>query len=389
MRLIEDFNTVPSLSFLTKSWVVATVWNSSDITRTISRCLSNFDQDEVEIQWEEIKCQVAYIIENIEDISEDSVDEMQAMVAPIGKHILDMLTFIHFSPSFKNFGLRLPVKYWTSYGTVDTKRLEKLLVQDDEIDVAFRYNLACNDCFEKNLEELFPLLTHKQRNNFRCLGENRELLSYWTHRLLDNLPAFVSLTEQYNTYMNDHDYSAHQFAFLYTLLTGNKSGIEYFWNFLTRKEYELVVRNHISFVAVQYCEKAIHAYDLNPRPDTHYEDAMYFLMSKLDEDTRMQILRSDSFCLVAFFRRYPFLGVLSKYAGLLINDLEWNHISWLLFEIIRTEKYEMPSFDLDLFDDLWRACPQSVKADIKNNSLNRLQLMKKSTERGFYNKVNF
>ncbi|GFR24324.1 hypothetical protein TNCT_464731 [Trichonephila clavata] len=370
MKLIEDFNTMPSLSFLTISWVVTTVWNRDDVTRAISRCLNNFNRDEVERQWDEIKLQVTYIIQSIDVIPDNCIDDMEAMIAPIGLHIFDMLSFIHFSPSFENFGLRFPVKYWTSYGTVDVKRQEKLLVQDNEIDIAFRYNLACNDCFEESLQDLFPLLTHAQRNNFQTVGVNRELVSYWTHRLSGNLHIFVSVTGQYNTCMEDHDYSAHQFAFLYTLLTGNISGIEYFMNFLTRKEYELVVENHISLVAVQYGDKVIRAHDLNPRPDVHYEDAMYFVMSRLNEDTRMQVLRSDSFCLLTFFRKYPFLGLFNKYVRLLINYLQWNHISWLLSEIIQTEKCRMPSFDLNLFDDLWCACSRSVRANIKNNSLN-------------------
>lgn len=245
MKLIEDFNTIPSLGFLTTSWVVTTVWNHSNITRAINKCLDNFDQAVVNKEWKEIIVQVTAIIQGIENIPNELVNDMKAMVMPIGIQIFETLNFIYSSPGFRHLKIKLPVTHWTSYGTVDTTRFEKVLVQDKRINIGFRYILACSNCFEEILKELFPLLTDEQKNDFLRVGRNRELLSYWTHRLSGDLSRFRELTEQYDEYMREYSFSADQFAFLYTLLTGSKSGIEYFFSFLTRGEYETVLKNVI------------------------------------------------------------------------------------------------------------------------------------------------
>ncbi|GFY13277.1 transposable element Tc1 transposase [Trichonephila clavipes] len=132
MRSIEDFNAIPSLRFRTVFWIVTTIWNRGDITQYINRCISNVY--EADIIWLEIKMHVTEIVESIEVI------------------------------------------YWTHYGTVDTKRHEELLVQDERNDIELRYSMACHDCFEDILQKLYDLLSDRQRERFLELNRNRELV---------------------------------------------------------------------------------------------------------------------------------------------------------------------------------------------------------------------
>lgn len=120
----------------------------------------------------------------------------------------------------------------------------------------------------------------------------------------------------------------------------------------------------------EYSERRICSYSLCARPKTHFEDAIYFLMSKLNKDLRMEIFLIEPYCFLIFFIRYPFFGLFSKYVKLHINNLEWHHVSWFLSDIIEYEERRMPSFGLELFNDLWDICPKSLHADIKGNELN-------------------
>ncbi|GFY74620.1 hypothetical protein TNIN_881 [Trichonephila inaurata madagascariensis] len=178
--MIEDFNAIPSLRFLTGSWIVSTISNRGDIAHSIKRCFSNVHQAEFHRIWEETKMHATEIVQSIEDIPKVLVEYMKALINPIFHHMKAMRTFYNFTRNFNSVNLEFPVTYWTPYGTIDTKRHEELIALDERNDIGFRYSLACHNCFEEILQQLFPLLTDAQRINFRIMDNNRELLSYWT-----------------------------------------------------------------------------------------------------------------------------------------------------------------------------------------------------------------
>lgn len=369
MRLIDDFNALPSLAFLTGSRIVITIWNRVDILHSIDTCFKSDCEEDFFRTWKEIEDRVKSYVQEIEGIPVNLLEEMKAIIAPISLQIMAIRSFAYFAPNSTNSELEFPISYWTPYGTVDTKRHEQVLAQINTNDIGLRYNLACNDCFEEIIRDLFPLLTDLEKTNFLKMDRNRELLSYWTHRQTGKLLSFGDLISQ-NIFMQENDYSIDQFAFLYTMLTGNKSGIEYFLRFLPRDNSELVITNHWHLIIEEYDNRTIFPYNLIPRPQLHFEEAIYFLMSKLNEDKRMEILLKKPYSFLCIFLRYPFFGIFSKYVNLLISELRWQHISLILYDIHVLEKLKIPLFGLELFNNLWHICPQSVKADIKDNEEN-------------------
>ncbi|GFS51798.1 hypothetical protein TNIN_268581 [Trichonephila inaurata madagascariensis] len=368
MRLIEDFNTLPSLRFISGSRIVINVWNRRDITHSIDECIRIKSLEGFNRAWEEIEDRVKAFIQRIEGVPRDLLKEMKAISPFIGVQISSIRLFAYFAPDSTYTELDFPITYWTAYGTVDIKRQEELLARSNMISTVLRYNLACNDCFEEIVEELFDLFSPVQKEVFQTF-QNSELVSYWTHRQSNDLSTYENLIS-HDIHVMEHNYSAHQFAFLYSLLTRNKMGIEYFLNFLSRKNYELVVENHGHLIADQCHETVIHRAPIYARPDEHLEDAVYFLLSKLNEHERMQFLRKSPYKLLRLFLNYPFFGIFSTYVKLLIEDLEWQDISLLLNYIHTLEKLRTHFFGLSLFNDLWRICPQSAKTDIKTNNEN-------------------
>lgn len=361
MKLIEDFNAVPSLGLLTGIQVVVAIWNRNDIICSISKCLNQIDVKAVDRNWGEITRRVKVIVRSIEDIPSDLLIDMDAIVFSVGCHIREIKTFISFSPYFDYANYRFPVNHWTPYGTVDTKKVNEQLAHDDRRCIYYRYNLACNNCFERIIVELFPALFYLYKN-VRNIHLGRELISYWTCRLSKDL---LSLNEISYDEENGQHYSAQQVAFLFTLRNCNKSGVEYFLNYLSSNEYEYVLDNKVSTIV-----KGSFAYRIGPNyylpPSTEqHTDTIYFLLSKLENDQRMKILRKNSFQILSSFLQYPFFGLFSKYSNILVPDLKWNEIRLLLHRIFYLEERNTHFFGLELFDDLWCRCPQKLKLYVK------------------------
>ncbi|GFV84991.1 hypothetical protein TNCV_838651 [Trichonephila clavipes] len=369
MRLTEDFNTLPTLYFISATRIVTNVWNRRDVTTLIDECFSSYNEDQYSTSFRRIEYHVNELIQRIEGVPLDLLEKMKLLSGLIGKQIESLRLFLSFVPNVMVFRLELPITYWTAYGTVDINQHKKLLNRSNMITKGLGYILACNDCFQEIVEEFFNLLTPEEQNCYQTYDTSGELLSYWTRRTSNDLPTYENLISQ-NRYVIENNYSAHQFAFLYSLLNGNKSGIEYFLNFLPRDDWEIVAENHAHLIAEEYESRTIWQFPFYRRRNAFFEDAIYFLLSKLNEHKRMQFLRKSPYKFLRMFLTYPFYGIFSTYVKLLIDDLEWRHIRLLLNSIFALERLHIFLFGLHLFDDLWRICPQAAKTDIRTNTEN-------------------
>ncbi|GFV45354.1 hypothetical protein TNCV_4490901 [Trichonephila clavipes] len=356
MKLIEDFNAIPSLGLLTAIQIIIAVWNRGDITQSITKCLSLIDTNDVDEKWRKISLRVQAFIQGIGNIPFELFTDMDAIVFSVGYHIRESRTCASFSPYFNNADYQFPLNHWTSYGTVGTKQVNEQLAQDDRICIYYRYNLACTDCFENVIVQLFPELSEFYKNFVEVRFE-RELVNYWIHRLssecLSDAILFDEVNDQY------YKYTAHQYAFQSTLRNASISGIEYFLNYSLPDEYEPVIENTVYFCAER------NGPNYFPPPSLEqYADALYFLMSKLDDNQRKKILRKNTFGVLSSFLRYPFFGVFNKYAGTLVHDLKWNEIRLLLYRIFYLEKRNTHFFGLELFNDLWHKCSKRIQSYI-------------------------
>ncbi|GFQ66788.1 hypothetical protein TNCT_317811 [Trichonephila clavata] len=381
MKLIEDFNEIPSLGLLTAIQIVVAVWNRGDISCSISKCLSLNDAKAINEKWRNIFLRVQEIVRGIEIIPPELLANMDAIVLSVGSHVRESRTFVSFSPYFNYADDQFPVNHWTLYGTVDTKRVNEQLAQDERRCIYYRYNSACTGCFEKIIIELFPELSEFYKI-FEKVYEGRELINYWIRRLsseyFDDVFSFDEVNSQ------QCKYSPHQYAFQSTLKNASKSGIEYFLNYLSPNEYEYVLDNAVCFFA----DRVGPSYCLPPSNE-QYTDSLYFLMSNLDDNQRMKILRRNTFRVLSSFLRYPFFGLFNKYAGLLVDDLKWNEIRLLLYRIFYLEERNTHFFGLDLFKDLWHSCSKQTQSyiiyienacisDESNESLRFLERIKKT-----------
>ncbi|GFQ94439.1 hypothetical protein TNCT_690151 [Trichonephila clavata] len=374
MRLIEDFNDVPSLSYLAGSQIVIRVFNHPRVQRLMSEYLEILNRDCVEGAWEALKKGVKGTIRTIAGIDSFLDDDLDALIIQIGFHILSMKVFFNYSPDFPNSDLNFPVNYWTPYGTADTKRFDEMLVRDVGKSVAFRYNLACHDCFKPIVQELYRDLTPQQQTNFLDIKEEKELLSYWTHSMSYGLDYFVvaSLPIDVNIGPN----LAHKLAFRATLKDGSKSGIEYFLSFLPSEDIEDIAGSFLYLLDQldQRSDKRVTLQGcLSVRPPEHYSDSTYFLLSRLSENQRNMILPEHYIAVLRNFLRYPFFGLFSKYIKIWRGNFSQRNFYNLLEGIVKARASKAYTFEYDLFADLWNVCPQVYREEIIYEAKTRYQ----------------
>ncbi|GFQ94438.1 hypothetical protein TNCT_690141 [Trichonephila clavata] len=366
MKLIEDFNTVPSLVFIAMTRIVIWAWNLPDIVRSISQLLDTLGEIRVERMWKDIVDQVRVIVLTVADIPETLRSELDAVILPVGLHIRQMRTFVSYSPYSPSSFFEFPVNCWTSYGTVDTTRLDELLVRDERRLIGFRYALACHDCFEDIVEELFHELTPTQVL-FLQMQTQTELLSYWTHRVTNDLFNFVILNTPLDVGRGPN--VAHKLAFKYTLRDGSKTGIRYFLDTLPFNEFEYVSNSFLFYLE----ERPITLFN-RPRylpipPKEHYSDSMYFLLSTFKEEQRNNILPGHHTAVMLNFLMYPFYGLFSRYGNIWRSNFSLECFYYLLTEIAKLQSLNTNFLDYRLFADLWSICPLEYKIFITNHDI--------------------
>ncbi|GFV84990.1 hypothetical protein TNCV_838641 [Trichonephila clavipes] len=252
MRLIEYFNTLPSLCvcvcFLSGTRNETNVWNRTDITSSIDIGIHSYNPEVFSRILKRIEDRVKELFQRIEGVPLDLIEGMKAISHSVGNQVVSIRLFALWTPDCINSQFDFQISYWTAYGTVDVKRQEERLAHIKMIDTDLRYFLASNDCFEKIVEGIFDLKTDDQIAVFLPFDTHRKLKGYWTRRQSNDLSTYENLISQ-NRYVIEHNNTVHQFAFLYALLTANK---EYFLNFLSRDIYELVAENHAQLIAELY-----------------------------------------------------------------------------------------------------------------------------------------
>ncbi|GFY56916.1 hypothetical protein TNIN_103041 [Trichonephila inaurata madagascariensis] len=124
--LMNDFNDIPTLRFITSHQFAIRLWNLRTIVNSISGFLDGI-RGSHESHWKEIENKVKSIAESIVKIPGALKQDLHAIIIPTGLHIREMRTFAYYSPDIKSSDVEFPVKYWTLYGTVDTKQVEKFL----------------------------------------------------------------------------------------------------------------------------------------------------------------------------------------------------------------------------------------------------------------------
>ncbi|GFS91279.1 ANK_REP_REGION domain-containing protein [Nephila pilipes] len=354
MWLVEDFNSLPPLTFLTRLWIVKTIWSREDIVYCMDECYFIPNTEGEAQKWIPIRNLVNTIIRLSDSFPDVCVPGIKRINNVIFDHIRKMITTRPISPEITGF----PVNHWTLHGTVDVKKTEELLVLDDRKNLEWRYGLASHNCFILHITALFDELSRLDRE--RLLAQKSpidQLMVYWTHKLegrSDSIaPYFTSLLER-------SAYSIDQYALAFSMKNGSRSGIQYFLNHLQPDEWRVVVQGDID-ILINALYSTSSAYPPYPPPVEHYVDCLYYVLSKMDESHRMTFLRRNAFRVLKVFLVYPFYGLFLKYVNRLKDALADCHFYLFLDEILRLELVETDFYGYEVFRWVWINCPDHEK----------------------------
>ncbi|GFQ91067.1 hypothetical protein TNCT_179901 [Trichonephila clavata] len=364
MKLIEDFNEMPTLGFIISTQLAIRLWNLSNVLQFIHEYLNNSPLS-LDFWWGRLENQVKAMAESIVGIPSTLKEDLVAVIIPIGYHIKAMRTFLHYSPDAVNrlYFAELQVNSWTPYGTVETESFERILANDRRLTYGFRFSLACNDCFEDIIEEVFYYVRDPAMYYTEHTASN-ELQSYWTFRMIGDLSSFINVVESPFEDIVRSDYTAEELAFMYSLKKKSRAGIEYFLKHLPRPRVETICERHFSSLLAPTSEGGLLA--LPARLEEQRSDALYFLLSSLSENVRGNILRRNAYEVLNIFLRYPFFGLFDKFSTILVNHLREIDTLYLLVRIVHLRYLNVHLFGYQLFQNFWRICPEGYKTYVIN-----------------------
>ncbi|GFY47488.1 hypothetical protein TNIN_459081 [Trichonephila inaurata madagascariensis] len=241
-----------------------------------------------------------------------------------------------------------------------------MLANDRRLSNWFRFSLACNDCFEDIIDEVFELVKDKAIK-YKDFTSSRELQIYWTLRKTGDVRSFVSTVRPPSENIVRSNYTAEELAFMHSIKKRNRAGIEYFLNYLPRHRVENITEEHFSSLIDTIVYGGFLA--LPARLEEQRCDALYFLLSRLNGNVRDNILRQNAFLVLNNFLRYPFFGLFDKYATLLVSHLKEDNTLHLIRRIVVLQFRNEHLFGYELFKDFWSICPEEHKTYVKKECI--------------------
>ncbi|GFU22343.1 hypothetical protein NPIL_664861 [Nephila pilipes] len=327
MRVIEDFNAVPSLCFILGNQIVISLWNRKEVMNFFRMYLDQGTLDQSgDILLRAVR-RVRGKVKCIAEIPFSVRDDIIQVVYQIGYDIFSIVHFLGIKPDYNSRGLVFPMNYWTVYGTIDSKRLNLAVIDDYRYGVCDRFSKACQSYRIASATALWNELNFAQRQRFRQYSRTYPLEAYFSFVFTKYLPCHLKVRCE-ALFESGLHFIGLQFLFMFSLDKGYKRAIEYFLHKLTPDEYKAVLKKWPGYPDVSKWDNDLCEYKSfrRPRATSLSIDALYFSLAKLKKDERNKIIDAYGDEFLRAFLNYPFYGVWSKYLDDFLPYLEPNEV---------------------------------------------------------------
>lgn len=314
-----NYSLKPSLQHITLVKVVAALWNQEDVRGLIKSSVSI----------------PSLSMPKIEDIVEDKLQQLLipqllklkaiSYIKPIGLQIFNWLQY-HSSDLY--LLVQLPAEFsWTAQGTINRKTTAEMLITDENIDLCTRYKLACINCLEDGIKNLWNIMPEYHRKYFLNQGSlnmnsQRNEVYFWSLKMNQEM-LYVSYKTLFET----------------SALDGNKVATTYFLNKLTPREREqslVKVANRVT-----------------------NSEILIYLLSQLKEEQQIEVFKNNSSIVVQSFTHWPFQNLFIA----IIESGMWKFLSKDVFhELLQFLIQKICDDDQDwdykkLFMEFWPESP--------------------------------
>ncbi|GFS57988.1 uncharacterized protein NPIL_632421 [Nephila pilipes] len=240
---------------------------------------------------------------------------------------------------------------WYSHGTINRLETARALIQDKNINIGQRFNLACAYYMEADVRRLWKNMSPGYRHFFTLTKLNSEFRMFWINALQTNTPLdwnAISLSLMSNNIFKDNSSSFFYIDFLGVL--------------------QLIPKLEDSNTRFMTIVDSIGKIELHPFD-------FYLCLSQM-EDHQLHLmfnclLMDERLCVCKSFLHWPlqvlFLDVLAQLSR---SMSEVFYIE--LFQIILNEKFNTEWFDynyVDLVKKIWSSLSDYIKCKVKQGRI--------------------
>ncbi|GFS68007.1 uncharacterized protein NPIL_193591 [Nephila pilipes] len=246
---------------------------------------------------------------------------------------------------------------WYSHGTINRLETARALIQDQNIKIEHRFNLACAYYMEADVRRLWKNMSPGYRHFFTLTKLNNRSRMFWVEALQKNTPF---------------NWSAITLSLMSSNISIPESSSFSYMDFLGLLQLILKLKNpgsRYKSIRDSIGRKELHPFDF------------YLCFSQM-EDYRLDLMfnclsMDQRLCVCKTFLHWPlqvlFLDILAKLSR---NMSEVFYLA--LFQIVLNEKFKTEWFDynyVDLVKQIWSSLSDYIKSKIKEDRI--FQYLKK------------
>ncbi|WP_353279742.1 hypothetical protein [Wolbachia endosymbiont (group A) of Ennomos erosarius] len=299
-----NYTLMPSLKHKALVEIAITLWNQDDAWDLASKFYFSspiLNVSERKREWQKVEDEVIKKVLKL-PLPELLKKELSSFVEAIGWQILIWKQYHKNLLGGKDARASLSKLCWTPRGTIDKEKTAKILVQDENLDIAKRYRLACTYCLEDNILTLWKQISGRKLygKDLRKIRINESpLVSFWSHHIEEETAQLGDIIRRY---CQDDSVTHYEYAFRRSAVSGNEAATRYFLQKLTPEEKDKVLVRTAEYVAKRRCDCVSEFTDFSRE---NYIDVLCFLLSEMDREQQMEVFKSCSYEVLKCFLDWP------------------------------------------------------------------------------------
>ena len=237
---------------------------------------------------------------------------------------------------------------WTPQGTVDAEKTARKLVSDQSVHIVNRYRVACINCFEDVIPDLWKQSskTEKHLNGIKKFKIHDDLVILWSYHLY-NRSSEITGRDPIN-----------EFGFKIAVDLGNSVAVRYFWPKLTPEERERNLEKCIKIAAKESFTGVIGNFKF---PHSCYTNIVCFLLNQMSEKQQKNIFSDVGEYILCGLLNFPyqklFIPISEEIWHYLQEKKEYDRLLYYITDKISN----YPQLYTELLQYVWQKIPDKDK----------------------------
>lgn len=267
---------------------------------------------------------------------------------------------------------------FTSQGRINKRKAAEKLMTDEILTKTQRYTLACGYMFTNDIVNFWNQMSEDERETFYDIDgpefvTQPQIAQLWSYYLLDKLQDFLGRKEMITHNSMENFW---KLAFEISFRHGNDIATTLAWEKLCPTARDRLIVD-TALEALDEIDETVCTLSTT-RPHRNFDDILYFLLSKMTKEEKIDFLRKDIELrgysrILEYLLTWYHADVLMQTAQLMWEFLPKHHYAKLLIDLLyNTEKttnfsnlngFTMYNYN-DLFKQFWKQCPRDFKKHV-------------------------